>query len=165
MLGAAFSPRLMLALGLMATSVINVTFGFTTGVAWWTALWALNGGLQVWQACENMPYYHMHIVWETPIGSCIGRCTHIVYLPTGLHLLRAWVAWEGCALPGLGFEWVTIVMQRHTVPAFPPDRCTWLKNMYPFTLTSIWTACAVLCCVGDWCSCLCHAVDEVVCCQ
>jgi sugar phosphate permease len=47
MLGAAFSPRLMLALGLMATSVINITFGFTTGVAWWTALWALNGGLQV----------------------------------------------------------------------------------------------------------------------
>lgn len=47
MLGAAFSPRLMLACGLMATSVINITFGFTTGVFWWTALWALNGGLQV----------------------------------------------------------------------------------------------------------------------
>ena len=47
MLGAAFSPRLMLAVGLMATSVINITFGFTTGVAWWTMLWAMNGGLQV----------------------------------------------------------------------------------------------------------------------
>jgi sugar phosphate permease len=49
MLGAAFSPRLMLAVGLMATSVINITFGFTTGVFWWTALWAMNGGLQVGQ--------------------------------------------------------------------------------------------------------------------
>ena len=47
MLGAAFSPRLMLAVGLMATSVINICFGFTTGVAWWTMLWAMNGGLQV----------------------------------------------------------------------------------------------------------------------
>lgn len=47
MLGAAFSPRLMLAVGLMATSVINIAFGFTTGVAWWTMLWAMNGGLQV----------------------------------------------------------------------------------------------------------------------
>eukprot|EP00879_Flechtneria_rotunda_P019730 GHRR01020732.1.p1 GENE.GHRR01020732.1~~GHRR01020732.1.p1 ORF type:complete len:403 (+),score=123.10 GHRR01020732.1:420-1628(+) len=46
MLGAAFSPRFMLALGLVATSVINVAFGFTAGVAWWTALWALNGGIQ-----------------------------------------------------------------------------------------------------------------------
>lgn len=47
MLGAAFSPRLMLAIGLMATSVINIAFGFTSGVAWWTLLWAMNGGIQV----------------------------------------------------------------------------------------------------------------------
>lgn len=47
MLGAALNPRLMLALGLMATSVINVAFGFTSGVAWWTLLWAVNGGIQV----------------------------------------------------------------------------------------------------------------------
>lgn len=47
MLGAAFSPRLMLALGLIATSGINVAFGFTSGVWWWTMLWALNGGIQV----------------------------------------------------------------------------------------------------------------------
>lgn len=47
MLGAAFSPRLMLAVGLMATSVINISFGFTTGVFWWTMLWGLNGALQV----------------------------------------------------------------------------------------------------------------------
>jgi hypothetical protein len=47
MLGAAFSPRLMLALGLIATSGINVAFGFTTGVWWWTLLWAMNGGIQV----------------------------------------------------------------------------------------------------------------------
>lgn len=46
MLGAAFSPRLMLACGLMATSVINIAFGFSTGVFWWTCLWAMNGGLQ-----------------------------------------------------------------------------------------------------------------------
>lgn len=47
MLGAAFSPRLMLAVGLMATSLINVAFGFTSGVAWWTLMWAANGGIQV----------------------------------------------------------------------------------------------------------------------
>jgi sugar phosphate permease len=47
MAGAALSPRIMLACGLMATSVINVAFGFTSGVYWWTALWALNGALQV----------------------------------------------------------------------------------------------------------------------
>lgn len=57
MLGAAFSPRLMLACGLMATSVINITFGFTTGVFWWTALWAMNGGLQVRQ--HNGPAVHV----------------------------------------------------------------------------------------------------------
>ncbi|KAF8068291.1 uhpC [Scenedesmus sp. PABB004] len=46
MLGAAFSPRLMLALGLIATSAINLAFGFTSGVVWWTAMWAANGGIQ-----------------------------------------------------------------------------------------------------------------------
>lgn len=58
MLGAAFSPRLMLAAGLMATSVINITFGFTTGVFWWTALWAMNGALQVRSA---RPLHARHI--------------------------------------------------------------------------------------------------------
>lgn len=55
MLGAAFSPRLMLAVGLMATSVINIAFGFTSGVFWWTALWAMNGGLQVGGCSVEVP--------------------------------------------------------------------------------------------------------------
>jgi sugar phosphate permease len=55
MLGAAFSPRLMLALGLIATSSINVAFGFTTGVWWWTLLWAMNGGIQVCSGLKPKP--------------------------------------------------------------------------------------------------------------
>ncbi len=51
-LGAAFSPRAMLAGGLVLTSIINLAFGFTTAVWWWTALWALNGALQV--RCQKL---------------------------------------------------------------------------------------------------------------
>jgi sugar phosphate permease len=46
MLGAAFSPRMMLVSAVAVTGGINLAFGFSTGVAVWTALWALNGALQ-----------------------------------------------------------------------------------------------------------------------
>lgn len=46
MLGAAFSPSVMLAYGLMATSVVNIMFGFGASVWYWSALWAINGALQ-----------------------------------------------------------------------------------------------------------------------
>ncbi|KIY99777.1 Regulatory protein uhpC [Monoraphidium neglectum] len=46
MLGAAFSPTKMLAYGLMATSVVNIAFGFGSSVVYWSALWAINGALQ-----------------------------------------------------------------------------------------------------------------------
>jgi hypothetical protein len=82
MLGAAFSPRLMLAVGLMATSVINITFGFTTGVFWWTALWAMNGGLQVrkqpWlQAPTRMLRYFLPMLFGRRSTNQFGRsCLH-----------------------------------------------------------------------------------------
>lgn len=74
MLGAAFSPRLMLAVGLMATSVINIVFGFTASVAWWTALWAMNGGLQV-------------LITSTPTGwKCVQLKAEAVYSLPANHI-------------------------------------------------------------------------------
>ena len=48
MLGAKFSATKMLGLGLIATAVIHLAFGFAGGsVTALTALWFLNGTLQV----------------------------------------------------------------------------------------------------------------------
>lgn len=46
-LGARFSPSVLLAGGLMATALINIAFGFGTSLAWFCFFWALNGTLQV----------------------------------------------------------------------------------------------------------------------
>jgi OPA family sugar phosphate sensor protein UhpC-like MFS transporter len=46
-LGAKFSSRWMLGGGLLATALINVAFGFSGSAAAFTALWFLNGSLQV----------------------------------------------------------------------------------------------------------------------
>ncbi len=45
-LGARFSPTVLLAGGLMTTALINVAFGFGTSLAWFCFFWALNGTLQ-----------------------------------------------------------------------------------------------------------------------
>ncbi|KAG2488806.1 hypothetical protein HYH03_012606 [Edaphochlamys debaryana] len=45
-LGAKFSPSVLLAGGLMATALINIAFGFGTSLAWFCFFWALNGTLQ-----------------------------------------------------------------------------------------------------------------------
>ncbi len=45
-LGARFSPSVLLALGLMSTALINIAFGFGTSLAWFCFFWALNGTLQ-----------------------------------------------------------------------------------------------------------------------
>eukprot|EP00879_Flechtneria_rotunda_P009282 GHRR01009717.1.p1 GENE.GHRR01009717.1~~GHRR01009717.1.p1 ORF type:complete len:467 (+),score=173.45 GHRR01009717.1:218-1618(+) len=45
-LGAKFSPSVLLAGGLMATAVINIAFGFGSSLAWFCFFWALNGTLQ-----------------------------------------------------------------------------------------------------------------------
>jgi len=45
-LGARFSPSVLLAGGLMATALINIAFGFGTSLAWFCFFWALNGTLQ-----------------------------------------------------------------------------------------------------------------------
>lgn len=45
-LGARFSPSVLLAGGLMATAIINIAFGFGTSLAWFCVFWALNGTLQ-----------------------------------------------------------------------------------------------------------------------
>eukprot|EP00882_Tetradesmus_deserticola_P022026 GHRQ01023903.1.p2 GENE.GHRQ01023903.1~~GHRQ01023903.1.p2 ORF type:complete len:210 (+),score=77.76 GHRQ01023903.1:228-857(+) len=46
-LGARFSPSVLLAGGLMATALINIAFGFGTSLTWFCFFWALNGTLQV----------------------------------------------------------------------------------------------------------------------
>lgn len=46
-LGAKFSPSVLLAGGLMATAAVNIAFGFGTSLAWFCFFWALNGTLQV----------------------------------------------------------------------------------------------------------------------
>lgn len=45
-LGAKFSPTVLLAGGLMSTAIINIAFGFGTSMAWFVFFWGLNGTLQ-----------------------------------------------------------------------------------------------------------------------
>jgi hypothetical protein len=45
-LGARSSPQLLLAGGLMATAVMNVSFGFGSTMGWFLFFWGLNGILQ-----------------------------------------------------------------------------------------------------------------------
>ncbi|GBF97373.1 hypothetical protein Rsub_11020 [Raphidocelis subcapitata] len=45
-LGARFSPSVLLAGGLMATALVNIAFGFGSSLAWFCFFWALNGTLQ-----------------------------------------------------------------------------------------------------------------------
>jgi len=45
-LGARFSPTLLLGGGLIATALINIAFGFGTSLTWFCVFWALNGTLQ-----------------------------------------------------------------------------------------------------------------------
>ncbi|KAI8474856.1 MAG: hexose-phosphate transporter, major isoform [Monoraphidium minutum] len=45
-LGARFSPSVLLAGGLMATALINIAFGFGASLGWFCFFWALNGTLQ-----------------------------------------------------------------------------------------------------------------------
>lgn len=45
-LGSRTSPRLLLGLGLMATAVTNVAFGFSASLVWFSVFWAINGMLQ-----------------------------------------------------------------------------------------------------------------------
>jgi hypothetical protein len=52
-LGAKFSPTLLLAGGLMATAAVNIAFGFGSSLTWFCACWALNGMLQVRGAGEG----------------------------------------------------------------------------------------------------------------
>ena len=46
-LGAKFSPTVLLAGGLMSTALINIAFGFGTSLGWFVFFWGLNGTLQV----------------------------------------------------------------------------------------------------------------------
>ncbi len=45
-MGAQFSARLMLGLGLMATATVNIAFGFSSSLTAFCLLWGLNGMLQ-----------------------------------------------------------------------------------------------------------------------
>lgn len=45
-LGSRTSPRLLLAGGLMATALMNIAFGFSTSMIWFSVFWTINGMLQ-----------------------------------------------------------------------------------------------------------------------
>lgn len=45
-LGAKFSPTVLLAGGLMSTALINIAFGFGSSLGWFVFFWGLNGTLQ-----------------------------------------------------------------------------------------------------------------------
>ena len=45
-LGSRTSPRILLAGGLMATAAMNVAFGFSTSMIWFSVFWSINGMLQ-----------------------------------------------------------------------------------------------------------------------
>jgi len=68
-LGAKFSPTVLLAGGLMSTALINIAFGFGTSLAWFCFFWALNGTLQV--GCTMMA--------PGIDGEAVGRawCCHV----------------------------------------------------------------------------------------
>lgn len=54
-LGARFSPTLLLAGGLIMTAAVNIAFGFGTSLAWFCFFWALNGTLQVCAGQRHCP--------------------------------------------------------------------------------------------------------------
>ena len=45
-LGSRTSPRLLLAGGLMATAAMNIAFGFSASMIWFSIFWSINGMLQ-----------------------------------------------------------------------------------------------------------------------
>lgn len=45
-LGSRTSPRLLLAGGLMATAAMNIAFGFSASMIWFSVFWSVNGMLQ-----------------------------------------------------------------------------------------------------------------------
>lgn len=45
-LGARSSPQYLLAGGLMATAIVNITFGFGHSLVWFCVCWGINGILQ-----------------------------------------------------------------------------------------------------------------------
>jgi OPA family sugar phosphate sensor protein UhpC-like MFS transporter len=45
-LGSRTSPRLLLAGGLMATAAMNIAFGFSASMIWFSVFWSINGMLQ-----------------------------------------------------------------------------------------------------------------------
>jgi MFS transporter, OPA family, sugar phosphate sensor protein UhpC len=45
-LGSRTSPRLLLAGGLMATAAMNIAFGYSTSMVWFSVFWSINGMLQ-----------------------------------------------------------------------------------------------------------------------
>ncbi|KAI8100349.1 hypothetical protein M9435_006833 [Picochlorum sp. BPE23] len=45
-LGSKTSPRILLAGGLMATAAMNIAFGFSASMLWFSVFWSMNGMLQ-----------------------------------------------------------------------------------------------------------------------
>lgn len=61
-LGARFSPSVLLAGGLMATALINIGFGFGTSLAWFCVFWAMNGTLQVRCSSQSLAWCFIQLL-------------------------------------------------------------------------------------------------------
>jgi hypothetical protein len=100
-LGARFSPSVLLAGGLMATALINIAFGFGTSLAWFCFFWALNGTLQVgWEEAVTC--------WGQGVGLHVGavlaeeEAAECIRSARVLIALAATAAWQYKCTAGLG---------------------------------------------------------------
>ena len=74
------SPKILLAVGLMATASINVMFGFSSSLLVFSILWAINGALQVRPldchrrtACYQFPFGDLGGIYK-PCLSLMAAC-------------------------------------------------------------------------------------------
>lgn len=96
--GAKFSPSLLLAGGLMLTAAVNIAFGFGTSLAWFCVCWALNGTLQVRLMCA--PFCDV-LQFGLMIQCLACACNYIVaaFLPSLRLCLPTYSAAPCCIAP------------------------------------------------------------------
>jgi len=129
-LGAKFSNRLMLGLGLTVTAVINLAFGASSAVTAFTALWFMNGMLQGigapasaslltrWFASKERGTYWG--LWN--IGANVGGfLTPIIVGTMAKHYGWQWGMWTpGLMGLALGLFALEVVKDSPEQAGFPP---------------------------------------------
>ncbi|MCH7728240.1 MAG: MFS transporter [Planctomycetes bacterium] len=98
-LSERFSPRLMLAIGMFTSAVLNVAFGFGTGLYFFIFVWACNGYFQSlgWTPCVRVIGNWIPVHRR---GKAIGIVGTGYQLTAGLTFLVAgvgnlWFGWQG----------------------------------------------------------------------